>query len=119
MGYLTLFKITYSERTEEIRAYALALSDANILNKDGFYYNDEGEVKWYNYENDMLRLSSQFPDVLITVKGQGEDHDMLCKYYDDPKCDVWIQYFKAGKCTEQKRAVIIINFEDFDENNLS
>lgn len=106
MGYLTLFKITYSEKTEEIRTYANQLSDGNIDNS-GFYYNDEECVKWYNFERDMLQLSNQFPDVLMTVKGEGEESD-----------DLWIQYFKGGKCTKRKYAVITIVYDEFNENNL-
>ncbi len=106
MGYLTLFKITYSERHEEIRNYAYDLSKLNE-NNNGFYYNDEEYVKWYKYQKDMLGLSRQFPDVLITVNGEGEDRD-----------DLWIQYFKNGKCTKPSQAIITIKYEMFNENNL-
>src|SRR5688500_12222794 len=100
MGYLTLFNITYSERREEIRTYAHQLSDEQMKDPNGFCYSDDDCVKWYNYEKDMLFLSQQFPNVLMTVKGEGEDRD-----------DVWIQYFKNGKCSKAKNAVITITFE--------
>lgn len=107
MGYLTLFEITYSEKTKEIKKYAKELSDENI-NNDGFYYNDEDYVTWYHYERDMLQLSKEFPDVLMTVKGQGEDDD-----------DRWIQYFKGGKYTNQKMATITIVYDEYNENDLN
>ncbi len=107
MGYLTSFNITYSEKTKEIKKYAEALSDANIHNDHGFYYNDEDCVQWCNFKRDMLQLSIAFPDVLMTVKGHGEDDD-----------DRWIRFFKGGKCTKQEMAEITIIYDEFNENNL-
>ncbi len=108
MGYLTVFNITYSDKTEEIRKYAEKLSDDNIMNNDnGFYYNDGDFVKWHNYQRDMLYLSKEFSDVLITVKGEGEEDN-----------DRWIQFFKGGKCTNQKMATITIIYDEFNDNDL-
>lgn len=106
MGYLTLYKITYSERSEEIIKYAYRLSFEAIKN-DTFYYNDEDYTKWFHYERDMLYLSKTFPGILITVKGHGEELK-----------DTWIQYFKDGKCTPRTRAIISIQFDEFNENHL-
>jgi len=60
--------------------------------------------KWYEHEQDMVRLSSEFPQILFTLEGEGEDNH-----------DIWKKYFKKGKiqiCT----ATII--FEEFHETML-
>lgn len=43
------------------------------------------EDTWYDYEQDMLDLSTQFPDVLFSVYCEGDDRD-----------DIWTRYFKNG-----------------------
>lgn len=42
--------------------------------------------KWYERRTDMAALSSRYPDVLFTIKGQGEDTG-----------DLWVEYWRDGK----------------------
>lgn len=34
---------------------------------------DDKEGKWYEYEEDMIRLSKQFPDFTFVLEGRGEE----------------------------------------------
>lgn len=43
------------------------------------------DLRWYDQELDMFRLSKQFPDNMFTLSGYGEDRD-----------DIWIEYWKDG-----------------------
>jgi len=45
-----------------------------------------GEMKWYNWEEDMSQLANEFPDVEFYLEGDGED-----------KNDWWIALFKGER----------------------
>ena len=41
--------------------------------------------KWYSHEVDIKAFSLDYPEVLITLEGKGEDNE-----------DMWVKYFKNG-----------------------
>lgn len=43
-------------------------------------------AKWYEYDEDILEISKQMPDVLFCVHGEGEETG-----------DIWDHYFLNGK----------------------
>lgn len=45
-----------------------------------------GELKWYDWEEDMFQLANEFPDVEFCVEGNGEDRD-----------DWWVALFKGER----------------------
>jgi hypothetical protein len=45
-----------------------------------------GEGKWYDHEEDMEKISSQFPGILFVLKGEGDESD-----------DLWKNYFLNGQ----------------------
>src|SRR5881394_2305568 len=53
--------------------------------------NLEESTKWYDHEADMKALSAEFPKVLFTLRGEGEESG-----------DVWVKYFKNGKMQSSK-----------------
>lgn len=61
-------------------------------------------VKWYNHEQDLLKLSLMYPEDIIEVSGVGEESG-----------DIWIKYFKNGKV---QVCNAIISFDSFDEGKL-
>lgn len=68
-------------------------------------WRGEGEgLKWYNHREDMIKLSTAFPNVLFILWGRGEEAD-----------DLWKQYFLHGKC---QMAGAIITYPDFNEGEL-
>lgn len=115
MGYYTSFDLDNNATGEvlgQIESHIM-----NLYQENGSYYGimwcfdeeldsfDHGEpCKWYSHEIEMIKLSSVFPEVLFTLKGEGEDAG-----------DIWIKYFKGGKLQISKA---IISFEDFDETKL-
>ena len=55
---------------------------------------------WYSNEEDIASVSAQFPELIFTLWGAGENHE-----------DLWVKYFKAGLV---QRAEAEIRYPDFD-----
>ena len=105
MGYYTRYNlITLPEGS---------LKDADILNclhhanpYEGFNeYSSFAEwaeepSKWYDYNYDMIHLSSYYPNVTFILTGNGEE----CG-------DVWKRYYKGGRCVQCIKTVLT-----FEEN---
>jgi hypothetical protein len=62
-----------------------------------------GEMKWYEHDEDMLRISARWPGWLFTLQGLGEDGAQ------------WRAYFLNGK-TQLSEAHV--TFDAFDESKL-
>lgn len=101
MGYYTWYDLQV-ENAREISGQELARASA-ALRKAVFEEDDNEEgscpfdwvsydsMKWYDYEQDMLALSTQFPDMLFCLYGNGEDSD-----------DIWREFFRNGKSCYQR-----------------
>lgn len=63
MGYYTRYDI--SDNSEEIQE-AINL-------KSGYERVDEDSIKWYDCEKDMRDVSVDFPNIVLTVSGEGEE----------------------------------------------
>lgn len=62
------------------------------------------ELSWYDHEEDMVKLSQQFPDILFILSGNGENAGNL-----------WKAYFLGGLI---QRAPARIVYDDFDKDKL-
>lgn len=69
-------------------------------------YCKRGVKWWYDYEEDMRRLSRLHPDVVFKLHGEGEAYD-----------DIWDKYFKNGKM-QACYIEIVTNIDDYDESKL-
>lgn len=101
MGYYTDYTITTDSNTQELESE---------MKKFGFLDEyDEGswggDAKWYDWSDDMTKLSKKFPDVLFTIEGRGED-----------PTDIWGYYYKDRKSYIQTE-VIIHNYPDAPESS--
>jgi len=50
-----------------------------ISSRVGRCFTFDEEIKWYDHRKDMLKLSLEFPDVLFTLSGAGEEPGDLWK----------------------------------------
>ena len=48
-------------------------------------------ASWYDHEEQMRRVSREWPDTLLTLRGTGEDPG-----------DQWVKYFRNGRMQESR-----------------
>lgn len=58
--------------------------------------------KWYEHDEDMVKLSKMFPGVLFTLRGEGEESG-----------DLWVSYYLNGKHQLCKAEAV---YPEFDES---
>ena len=69
MGYYTVYNLTKIKGSEE---------DFEALKKDlretkGVDLEVDCNLKWYDHEEDLKKLSEKYPDLIIQLEGDGED----------------------------------------------
>lgn len=115
MGYCTYFELTIKKTdnitpatVDEANTIMDWLKENNVYVYNMFasygisdYMQSDDCYKWYEYEEDMIALSKQFPDFIFTLFGDGEDGD-----------DFWYADFMDGK---HKFRPVRFVYPDFDE----
>jgi len=106
MGYYTRFKLETNDPEvmeellkKEIRSYGKTFD--YLFDIDGDSYDC---YKWYDHETDMKEVSKEFPGVLFTLRGEGEESG-----------DLWLKYFKDGKMQSCPAKIV---FDSYDESKL-
>ena len=97
MGYMTFYTLVVGGEGQEIsdgrREEILAWlehdesfsSELEDLHESGM----SGYTKWYEHDQDMLRLSRTFPEVFFVLWGEGEEPE-----------DLWKSYYLDGRVQE-------------------
>lgn len=109
MGYETRFKLTaLTDRNYSQRDYLKVLAEIDPREfspeADSFEEEFEESRKWYNYEDDMKKLSLAFPDTYFLLYGVGEEQG-----------DVWKAYFYNGTIQTFKALLIFEEEPSFAE----
>ena len=109
MGYYTNYSMSIYKNDENITTYDIVNTIKNLMEKEkGMFYPFENEIKrmcddednkkfydidldsyqtkWYEYAEDMCKLSSCFPSVIFQLDGEGEENG-----------DLWTAWYKNGK----------------------
>lgn len=68
-----------------------------------FYSDNYDQMKWYDWQKDCEELSKDYPNLLFSLEGEGEDND-----------DIWKAWFRNGKSVVV-RAKIVFEEPDLDE----
>lgn len=98
MGYYTDYD--FSGNRDEVIAAINEICGYSCGSDDGQLNN----VKWYDHDDHMEKVSLMFPNELLVLEGVGEEDG-----------DIWKAYYKNGKSQYVKA---VITFEPFDENKL-
>lgn len=108
MGYYTGYEISIEGKsTEEMLEL---FESSNLIDKDIIHdLEDSGDelyiyCKWYDYEDEFIKLSKLIPNNLITIKGAGEESG-----------DVWIHFIKNGLAYHQ---TMLMEYPEFNEDLL-
>jgi hypothetical protein len=141
MGYYTRFTIKIKTKLEKqnwLEIYDLneAMFEVNeehkhVFDNTGDEIYSDGGIKWYDYHEDMVKLSKMFPNLVLQVDGEGEETGDIWrtfwkngKYQEAERVvtvegeetgDIWRTFWKNGKYQEAERVVTV---EDYDENKL-
>lgn len=90
MGYYTDYQLDIDNadfpqsKLAEIREAIMHMENVDFYSwDDDSWYADV--QKWYEQEEDMYKLSLQFPDVRFRLHGSGDDQD-----------DLWDEYWQNG-----------------------
>lgn len=111
MGYYTRFDLEIQPNPNAEQEMEITLEIASFFGMREevtikTHYSEflEQEMKWYEHDEDMLKLSKKFKDFLFTLGGEGEESG-----------DIWTCYYKNGKKQHEKAKIVQ---GDFDENKL-
>lgn len=100
MGYYTTFRLTIENESEEI--WEAIINDREMLHAFGGDGESGDSTSWYSHEEDMERLSLEFPDAIFHLKGTGERAG-----------DIWEKDFKNGKKQIRKALIIIPEYDPY------
>ena len=90
MGYYTYFEMEMENLDDNSNVTEEEVVEALIKESAWFDRFDSGKdfeglfndgLKWYDWEDDMKKVSLSFPNVVFTLMGRGEEYDDLWKCY--------------------------------------
>lgn len=107
MGYYTKYTIIAETEWKDRNDAFFAEIERRLCDL-GIGYNQDTHstepTKWYEHEEDMRKLSSEFPTVMFKVYGNGENDE-----------DIWVRYYIDGKMQHE---MAVIQYPDFDKRKL-
>ena len=104
MGYHIDFCLTFPEGFVVPPALAGAIKEKTYLEYQGNRWFAQ-DLKWYDWEKAFRELSAEFPEILFTLRGHGEEVG-----------DDWQEYYQNGKMQHVKG---ILTFAPFDSAKLA
>jgi len=103
MGYYTQHELQVFNTDEPVEKFEHEISEiAYGKNTEDSLF--DAEVKWYDHDEHMRKISKKYPDVLFELTGYGEE-----------KLDFWRTYYKNGKA---QPVDVEIKFGEFKEEEL-
>jgi len=99
MGYYTWYSLSVKNENEfpieKQREASLQLAEKLKVRKNyeeyiktsvyPFSWVSDDSMKWYEYNEDMLELSKNFPEAIFVLYGEGEERE-----------DIWRAFYKDG-----------------------
>ena len=100
MGYMTYFELEVRGEPSDVAqltANAQKYSDENVFwEVNLMFMRDQASWKWYSWEEDMIEFSSNYPNILFLLSGDGEDRG-----------DVWFARIKDGECVVKRPTLTV------------
>jgi hypothetical protein len=102
MGYYTKYtiKVTGAPDSFDIHDIREAISE---ITEYGFDVEEDlvqsdDAIKWYDHSSHMKTLAVKYPDLVFTLKGEGEEAG-----------DIWRQFFKGDQLSEKQHAEFVFH----------
>ena len=108
MAYNTIYKLKIHKSDTNISEILSQVQKSDFdemfctLDEQG---HTKDSLKWYDHEDDLIKLSLLFPDIVFDLYGEGDESG-----------DIWHKYFLNGKV---QRCFAKIIFDEFDVEKLS
>jgi len=104
MGYYTRYELTTSDygkaHTCPTCGSKGVVNHMDLISKELDYNPFYDACKWYSWKEDMLKYSKQYPDVLFTLHGEGEETG-----------DIWKAYIQNGKTQVEAATFQVASFD--------
>lgn len=110
MGYYTWYTLeVLKDPDNQENQFWEELDNITGLAKE-FKQYDGSESKWYDWEEDMIKISRKFPKMLFSLGGNGEE-----------ALDIWCAHFCNGQCNYREIQTYWEEFnpEEFYNSNKS
>ena len=78
-----------------------------FMNITGYGVDDIGYITWHDCQENMLRLSIMYPEVMFELCGEGSDGD-----------DMWRTRYKNGKSNTVRAEIVFPEFEREFRNDI-
>lgn len=112
MGYYTNYQLIVidlnKDSTYETYIELILREEFEFLDTD----LDAIGIKWYDHERELTEFSNNYPNVLFTLTGIGEEHYFTATSLT---ADIWIKYFLNGKSYTDK---LEYKFPEFNTDKL-
>ena len=104
MSYFTIYQLDLDDTTptiEQVVSRVVHLAEGSQPDTPGHqqmtrtwqgYLNGDTPIKWYDHENHLRQVSIEWPHVLLTLTGDGEE-----------TADSWVKYFRNGKMQSEEQ----------------
>lgn len=113
MGYYTYYEIEcFNDKAREYVDKQMMKRIMSAISKKSNYEFTHGDhsiysqgcIKWCYHDNDMIDISKQFPHVIFSVYGDGEE-----------RLDFWHNFYYNGRMLECKGEIAYPNEENLSE----
>ena len=102
MGYYTDFDLTIAPGPPQSVRDSMSNKLREITDwgvEDIIAHGEFYDTKWYDYREDMIKLSESFPEYKFILNGHGEEKD-----------DIWRAWFSNGKSYSVKAQIVWPDF---------
>jgi hypothetical protein len=103
MGYYTKYEVTISNIDDPNKVIEsverIGFDNCNLTDDRAtldFYYDG----KWYDWQKDCIRLSNEYPKILIEIEAEGEEYG-----------DIWKARIRNGICERVNAKIIYDEFK--------
>ena len=112
MGYYTYYSLKhdctdrekYERIVNEMESMELFACCGFEAYKDTMSFSSYDTAKWYDWEEDMRKVSAAFPEVHFTLHGEGEENG-----------DLWYAHFLGGMMQYCPAKIV---YDEFDPGQL-